>query len=159
PQVSVERHLSMLLRRKLWIESEERLRCRFAQRQTRIARAGGFTRVVDRDLAGDLGKQLVDFVLVGARGHVASLGSTNSRNSSGGPSEPSLKRGVTRKLPRSRIHPEMTAPGGPRSPFGPAMPRCPCFAISCQPAPGHGPGLSLRATKLPPSSTTMSPRA
>src|SRR5262249_7915048 len=90
---------------------------------------------------------------------VLSSGSNSARSSSGGPRVPSDMRGVTRKLLRSRIQPVMILPGGPRFPSGPAMPRWPWRAISCQPAPGHGPGLSLRARNEPPSSTTMSPRA
>ena len=47
-------------------------------------------------------------------------------------------------------------PGMPCNPRSPLSPRLPWLAISCQPAPGHGPGLSLLAMKQPPLSATMS---
>ena len=117
--------ISMLLRRELRIKRKNRLRCRFAQRQTRIACAGSFARVVDRDLAGDLGKRLVDVALSRARSHHVSLWNcaNNSRSSRAGPSVPSLRRGVIRNSERSTIQPVIIAPGGPLLPSGPAMPR------------------------------------
>src|SRR5215831_11735245 len=78
-------------------------------------------------------------------------------SSSGGPSRPSLMRGVATYFSRSIFQPRMVAPlkpglpcgpWAPRSPFSPAAPRLPWLASSCQPEPGQGPGAS--SMKLPP---------
>src|ERR1700757_1232650 len=88
-------------------------------------------------------------------------------SSSGGPSRPSLMRGMARYFSRSIFQPRMVAPlkpglpcgpCAPRSPFSPAAPRLPWLAISCQPLPGQGPGASLSAMKLPPLRATTSRR-
>src|SRR5262249_4618272 len=85
-----------------------------------------------------------------------SSGSNSARSSSAGPSLPSDIIGITRKCWRSTFHETIDRPDGPRSPGGPAIPRAPCFAASCQSSPGHGPGSFFLATNEPPSFATIS---
>src|SRR5262249_40231459 len=93
--IDIPRSASTPLRCKLRIESKNRLRRRFAQRQTRITRAGGFARIADRNLGGDLGKRLIDFLLRRTRGHVVSLCANSSAKFNAGPKIPSLYTAVT----------------------------------------------------------------